>query len=127
MQLVTNRISRSRLYQANRSGVTGVSRDNRGDSFPNRPLHLGFIIFKPLRLLVNITKQTESKTRLIFGLVTSTLFGLIHMTNYTNPIAAIPLCLTQTFGGLTHWYLQERYFVSISIVTHMVFNLILWL
>jgi membrane protease YdiL (CAAX protease family) len=81
-----------------------------------------------LFVLRKLTKRNNwlERTNVIAALLIATLFGLVHVTNYTNPDTGAYLsCLNQVAAALLFWYILEKDGLASSTAAHIILNLML--
>lgn len=85
-----------------------------------------WILFFGLRKLTKRAKWAEW-ANVIGALLVTIVFGLMHVTNYTNPDIWTYIGTTsQAFGGLVYWYLVDKEGIAASTLGHMGFNMLVW-
>lgn len=84
------------------------------------------LIFRGIFLLTGfgILKIFGKDWSYALGLVSSVLFGLIHLTNYAEINLSAWLWITpQALSGLVYWWFAKRYSIGTSIYLHVVFDM----
>jgi hypothetical protein len=72
-------------------------------------------------LVVGTGNRGLTRREVIFGAVTSVIFGALHnVTGDGFDTSTIPV--SQTFGGGFYWYLQRRFGIISNIASHTAFN-----
>ena len=62
----------------------------------------------------------------VLGLISSIVFGLAHLDNYTRlDVSNLIWISTQFVGGLTLWWFAKRYNILVAMLCHFAFNSIL--